>query len=797
MFPRPFDGTVHVVMRPASLPLILAAILAPLLAVVPTAHAQGTTVPPVFKRYNLRCLAPLLKDLDPEEPENLDQAFLAGPAGSAERVSNDDPASDERVGTSAIRLPITTKSPDAQSHFNRGLALLHTLWYREAEHAFRSVVHHDPDCAMGYWGLAMANELRPGRARLFARTAVMKSNRSLSPIETRWIQILANYYEVSASTPLQPPQEREIGSNDSLESRTAERLHALEDLVIDFPDEIEPKAFLLRQLALDKFRANIPVTTTLGAEHLAQELAQNQPDHPSRHYLIFLWLDRRPERGIAFANSAPHLSPGVAETWRYAGEAYAAADRLHEAITLYEAALRVDHQLMEQRLLMPAETENLGGNYEVLIQTLADMGRIDEALDWSKRATRFPTSMLVRENSTLPLPEVDLPAMGHRLSLELLARGERWETLLEEATADSNRLADFESRSRQLFWKGLALHFLDRGDEVRATADEVLQLLRTALKEGVSNKTERSISASLGALQACSKLLQDASPAAFSTGTAPDLLTPQILILLYDKAGLTNEAASLARDLAASHPRRVYPVATHCYLAFKSDNRKEASLHFNRLFRADAARTDPDLPALRRLDPLAADMQLPTPWTLPTALAVPPSLPADLSDLGPGKWTPPLAPDFSLQDHAGKIHSLADFKGKPVLINFFLGIRCAFCLEQLNVFKPHLEEFTDAGIEFVSISSDSLELLQENFGKLPEKRAGFEEEFPYLVLADPALESFKSYRAFDDFEDGPLHATVLIDGDGRVRWADRGHSPFREPSALLREAQRLLALEIP
>ena len=43
--------------------------------------AQDTQ--PIFKRYNLRCLAPLLESLDAEEPKTLEEALLAGPAGSS------------------------------------------------------------------------------------------------------------------------------------------------------------------------------------------------------------------------------------------------------------------------------------------------------------------------------------------------------------------------------------------------------------------------------------------------------------------------------------------------------------------------------------------------------------------------------------------------------------------------------------------------------------------------------------------------------------------------------------------
>ncbi len=49
----------------------------------------------------------------------------------------------------------TSGSKEAQGHFLRGLAALHSFWYEEALKAFREATKVDPDFAMGYWGEAM------------------------------------------------------------------------------------------------------------------------------------------------------------------------------------------------------------------------------------------------------------------------------------------------------------------------------------------------------------------------------------------------------------------------------------------------------------------------------------------------------------------------------------------------------------------------------------------------------------------------------------------------------------------
>ena len=91
------------------------------------------------------------------------------------------------------------------------------------------------------------------------------------------------------------------------------------------------------------------------------------------------------------------------------------------------------------------------------------------------------------------------------------------------------------------------------------------------------------------------------------------------------------------------------------------------------------------------------------------------------------------------------------------------------------------------GISLVAISTESREALEialKNYNK--------DQSFAFPLVADPEYRVFKNYRAFDDFENQPLHGTYLIDGEGRVRWHDISYEPFMEPDFVLEEAARLL-----
>ena len=79
--------------------------------------------------------------------------------------------------------------------------------------------------------------------------------------------------------------------------------------------------------------------------------------------------------------------------------------------------------------------------------------------------------------------------------------------------------------------------------------------------------------------------------------------------------------------------------------------------------------------------------------------------------------------------------------------------------------------------------------MKKTFGK-------DEKPFPFPLLSDAGLRTFKAYRAYDDFEKMPLHGAFLIDGDGYVRWQDIGYQPFKDTAYLLGEAKRLLRIPV-
>jgi hypothetical protein len=58
-----------------------------------------------------------------------------------------------QLGT--VTFPVSC-SAEVRKPFERGVALLHSFWYEEAEKEFQQVALDDPRCAMAHWGVAMS-----------------------------------------------------------------------------------------------------------------------------------------------------------------------------------------------------------------------------------------------------------------------------------------------------------------------------------------------------------------------------------------------------------------------------------------------------------------------------------------------------------------------------------------------------------------------------------------------------------------------------------------------------------------
>ncbi len=94
------------------------------------------------------------------------------------------------------------------------------------------------------------------------------------------------------------------------------------------------------------------------------------------------------------------------------------------------------------------------------------------------------------------------------------------------------------------------------------------------------------------------------------------------------------------------------------------------------------------------------------------------------------------APDVNLQDIAGKVWRMKDFRGKVVMLDFTT-TWCPYCLKDIPKLKKVYERYRPLGLEFASI------YIQESSRKV----SSFAEKhsLPYPVLLDPDARAAMSY----------------------------------------------------
>jgi peroxiredoxin len=253
-------------------------------------------------------------------------------------------------------------------------------------------------------------------------------------------------------------------------------------------------------------------------------------------------------------------------------------------------------------------------------------------------------------------------------------------------------------------------------------------------------------------------------------------------------AGDTEEGLKTVADQVKRRPTEVIPLARLAFLEHQNGDQDIVTESFEKL-RDTSSSMDLDVKLFDRLAPLADELKLNVQWQKKPQPAVDLGFRPSLDSLGPFRWSPPAAPNWSLKDSDNKTVDSNSFAGQPHLVIFYLGHGCLHCAEQLQAFAPRVGDFENAGIKMLAISTDGPKGLQQSI-----EDAG--QEMPIRLASDEANEVFKRFRAYDDFEDQPLHGTFLIDGAGKIRWQDIGYEPFMEHQFLLDEAKRLLADEL-
>jgi peroxiredoxin len=134
------------------------------------------------------------------------------------------------------------------------------------------------------------------------------------------------------------------------------------------------------------------------------------------------------------------------------------------------------------------------------------------------------------------------------------------------------------------------------------------------------------------------------------------------------------------------------------------------------------------------------------------------------------------APDFTLRDQDGEKVSLADYRGRKLLLVFYPGDFSPVCGDQLSIYQEVKPEIAEKGVELVGISVDSFfahKAFQEKLGIDTTLLSDFE----------PKGEVARAYGSYVEKMGFANRTLVLIDEEGKVAWTYESPNPGEFPGA--------------
>ena len=231
-------------------------------------------------------------------------------------VADDDQGHQHHEDLTAAQLgtvvfPVSC-APEVQKPFERGVALLHSFWYEEAEKEFQQIATDDPHCAMAHWGVAMSlwHQLwNHPDAKMVQRglDEVHQARTTDGPATARekaYIAAIAAFYSDSKKL--------------DHEARAKAYSDAMKKVYGSYPDDHEAAAFYALSLLASEPKDDATFANRKAAAAVLEKLFAIEPDHPGvAHYLIHSY-------------DKPQLAQlGLPAARRYAQVAPAAPHALH------------------------------------------------------------------------------------------------------------------------------------------------------------------------------------------------------------------------------------------------------------------------------------------------------------------------------------------------------------------------------------------------------------------------------------------------------------------------------------
>lgn len=354
---------------------------------------------------------------------HMTHAMPAAYAGQADK-----PGAPTFKGLGDHRHPISTKNPETQRYFDQGVNLLFGFNHAEAIRSFREAARLDPDCAMCWWGVAVAlgpniNMPMPPDAVAPAWEALQNA-RALAPKATQaeraWIEALATRY-------VQDPK----ADRKPLDTAYAA---AMGKLARAYPDDLDAATFYVEAMMdtqpWDYWQPDAVTPKGHGGEIVAtlEDVIRRAPNHPGALHLYIHAVEASttPERAETAADRLLVLMPEAGHIVHMPSHIYYRVGRYADAAKANELAATVDEGYIATCRAQGYYPAGYYGHNIHFLWTSAEMeGRRQVSIDAARRLVKAVDAWTLAK----AMPQGELFAFT---PIVTLVRFGQWDAVLAE-----------------------------------------------------------------------------------------------------------------------------------------------------------------------------------------------------------------------------------------------------------------------------------------------------------------------------------------------------------------------------
>ena len=136
------------------------------------------------------------------------------------------------------------------------------------------------------------------------------------------------------------------------------------------------------------------------------------------------------------------------------------------------------------------------------------------------------------------------------------------------------------------------------------------------------------------------------------------------------------------------------------------------------------------------------------------------------------------APDFELVDTSLKIRTLSEFRGKKVVLAFFVAASSPVCEREMCTFRDSWKDLSEMNAQVVAVSND---------GPFANKAFAAQHNLEFPVLGDYTSRTIRDYGVLmpdllhiKDYN-AAKRSVFVIDENGIVTYAWVSDDPLKEP----------------